>query len=121
MCVVLERSNANGHSRAPSPRGTFAWLGLTFVAVAAVALACSDPAALCALPALVLPALFALRRYPGERMIAVLRDTRRRLRRRPIDRVRPSRHFEVALARGGLLIARSLAVRPPPGASFAAS
>jgi hypothetical protein len=71
------------------------------------------------LPALALIVPLLLRRYPGERLLVEL--SRRRYERRPRPRssvaiVRPS---PVLAVRGGLLLARSLAVRPPPLASSA--
>jgi hypothetical protein len=76
---------------------------------------------LCLLPALALAATLLARRYPGERTLACLAASRRRTRwERPRATVpRAARAFAVA-AHGGLLIARSLAVRPPP-APLAAS
>ena len=67
------------------------------------------------LPALALTMVLLVRRYPGERTLARLAAPRRRLRwGRPRASVpRAARSFTVA-AHGGLLIARSLAVRPPP-------
>jgi hypothetical protein len=94
-----------------------------FATLVGIALAITqlDPSALCALPALVLPALLALRRYPGERNLAVrLYATRRARRRRRRRRVSLARAPEVAVPRGGLLLAWSLAVRPPPPVRLAA-
>jgi len=102
-------------------RGALALLSLAAVTIAAFALTWIDPTALCALPALVLPMLLVLRRYPGERILAVLSEARRRRRQRPCSSVVPSARLEVGLPRGGLLLARSLAVRPPPSAWLAAS
>ncbi len=75
---------------------------------------------LCLLPALALAVALLARRYPGERTLARLGAPRRRARwARPRASVpRAARTFAVA-THGGLLIARSLAVRPPP-APFAA-
>jgi hypothetical protein len=91
----------------------------TFMLVAFV-LVRLDPTALGALPALALPLLLMLRRYPGERALIAL-SAARRTRRWPALRracVAPRAHID--LPRGGLLLARSLAVRPPPGSSLAA-
>ena len=118
---MFERINPIGHIRSRPRRGGLTLLGLAAVTIAVLAVASSDPAALCALPALVLPALFALRRYPGERILAVLSAEHHRRRRRPRSSVPLVVRVEVALPRGGLLLARSLAVRPPPRASLAAS
>ncbi len=72
---------------------------------------------LCLLPALALAATLLAKRYPGERALARLADPKRRMRwERPrASAPRAARAFTVA-AHGGLLIARSLAVRPPPAA-----
>ncbi|MGA9283886.1 MAG: hypothetical protein WBV85_00430 [Solirubrobacteraceae bacterium] len=69
------------------------------------------------LPALALAFVLFMRRYPGERTLVRLAAPRRRTRwARPRASVpRAARAFTVA-AHGGLLIARSLAVRPPPAA-----
>jgi len=69
---------------------------------------------LCLLPALALACALAFRRYPGERLLVALRSRRRarwpRARSLVSARARPL----TAAAHGGLLMARSLAVRPPP-------
>jgi hypothetical protein len=72
-------------------------------------------------PALALAATLFVHRYPGERLLL-------RLARRPSNARRPCAatsacKFRLGMAlvpRGGQLMGRSLAVRPPP-ASFAAS
>jgi hypothetical protein len=66
------------------------------------------------LPALVLALVLFARRYPGERTLVRLSTPRRSRWARPRANV-PSaaRAFAVAV-HGGLLIASSLAVRPPP-------
>jgi hypothetical protein len=70
---------------------------------------------LCLLPALALAATLLARHYPGERTLARLTAPKRRVHwERPRASVpRAARIFVVAV-HGGLLIARSLAVRPPP-------
>ncbi|MGA7705213.1 MAG: hypothetical protein WB998_09995 [Solirubrobacteraceae bacterium] len=68
------------------------------------------------LPALALSFVLFMRRYPGERTLVRLAAPHRRRARwaRPRASVpRAARSFAVAV-HGGLLIARSLAVRPPP-------
>jgi hypothetical protein len=118
---VFERTNPNGPVPRRLGRDALAPLGLATLALAALALAWVDPMALCALPALVLPVMFALRRYPGERLLAVLSEPRRGRWERPRSSVpRPARP-QVGVPRGGLLLARALAVRPPPAVSLAAS
>lgn len=70
---------------------------------------------LCLLPALVLATVLLMRRYPGARKLTSLR--RRRARACwPLARSLTAAARAVVLigARGGQLIARSLAVRPPP-------
>lgn len=95
---------------------------LLAVAVAAsiLALAASVPGAfeglVYLLPPLALAATFALGRYPGERALVALAAGRARSGRRR-GRARPAAPAPVArrcVPRGGLLIAASLAVRPPP-------
>jgi hypothetical protein len=74
-------------------------------------------------PALALLALLALRRYPGER--ALLATIARRRAPRPArERAHSTGSFaprpRALLPRGGRLIARALAVRPPPALGLAA-
>ncbi len=67
-------------------------------------------------PALALALLMALRRYPGERRLAAI-AARRRPAARPgerVVRVLAARAFVVLRPRGSVLIALSLATRPPP-------
>ncbi|HTB69733.1 MAG TPA: hypothetical protein VK707_02000 [Solirubrobacteraceae bacterium] len=76
-------------------------------------------ALLCLLPvaAVVLPLL--ARRYPGERLLlAAHRERRRRLPRALLAAASHGRQHVVAV-HGRELIARSLAVRPPPAALVA--
>jgi hypothetical protein len=119
---VFERTNANGHIGWRPPRSLLALLpvGVLVLAAAVVVVILLDPGALRALPALALPALLALRRYPGERMLVVLSEPRRSRRRRPQSTPIPARP-RIAMPRGGLLLALSLAVRPPPGVPLAAA
>ncbi|MGA8364771.1 MAG: hypothetical protein WB709_09655 [Solirubrobacteraceae bacterium] len=72
-------------------------------------------ALLCLLPALALALTLLVRRYPGERTLIALRGAKPRPRRaqRGFSTV-GYRSAVLAAAHGGLLIARSLAVRPPP-------
>jgi hypothetical protein len=80
------------------------------------AIAADSSALLCLLPALLLACVLTARRYPGERVL-IARSSRRR---RHWPRARSARNGRAharaltAAAHGGLLIARSLAVRPPP-------
>ncbi len=75
-------------------------------------------AVLCLLPVLVLMLPLLVRRYPGERVLVSLRGEERRRWPRPCVRVRTYRRITVATPRGGLLLGRGLAVRPPPLAAF---
>jgi hypothetical protein len=66
------------------------------------------------LPALLLSVPLLVQRYPGERRLAArIARARPRRRRLPPRARRPVGAPRIA-ARGSLLIARSLAVRPPP-------
>jgi hypothetical protein len=105
----------DSNARTPRPdRRALALLTLAVLALGIVALAGLDPNALCLLPVLALAAPLLLRRYPGERMLVGLRATRHARWPRPRGSApRAARTLAVA-THGGLLIARSLAVRPPP-------
>jgi hypothetical protein len=74
----------------------------------------------CLLPALLLGCVLLARRYPGERVLIALHGERGarwpRLRRS----MSPRRDVVLVALTGGLLMGRSLAVRPPP-ASLVAS
>lgn len=66
------------------------------------------------LPALLLSVPLLVQRYPGERRLAArVASARRRPRRRVLCERTPAGPVRL-VARGSLLIARSLAVRPPP-------
>lgn len=66
-------------------------------------------------PALLLLLVLAARRYPGERALMALMDGRRGPRRHGHDEDNAyPRRSRAVVPRGGLLIATSLAVRPPP-------
>jgi hypothetical protein len=81
-----------------------------------VALALQSRGLLFVLPALLLVSVLLGRRYPGERLLLALRERDAQTARWP--RVRSARSGRTraltAVVHGGLLIARSLAVRPPP-------
>jgi len=66
------------------------------------------------LPALALAGPLLLRRYPGERRLLALIAGCSKPRRRPGARTSASTRPRALVPRGGLLIACSLAVRPPP-------
>jgi hypothetical protein len=103
------------------PRASGAVAALIMLALAAVALATLDATVLCALPALVLSLALAMRRYPGERILQGLRASRARRPRHSRSSEPCERSPLVWMARGGLLLACSLAVRPPPGPAPAGS
>jgi hypothetical protein len=79
-----------------------------------LALVALDAGALCLLPALALTVPLLMRRYPGERILIGLSRARgTRWPRTGSSVPHGARRFAVA-PHGGLLIARALAVRPPP-------
>jgi hypothetical protein len=71
------------------------------------------------LPALLLGLVLLTRRYPGERLLVAARAVQRtrwpRAQSQSRMRARPA---AATIARGGQLLARSLAVRPPPHAAL---
>lgn len=72
------------------------------------------------LPALLLSVPLLVQRYPGEqRLTSCMTSTRRRPPRRAFSARKPIGPQRL-VARGSLLIAQSLAVRPPPRASVSA-
>ena len=88
---------------------------VAFVALTGVvALAGSDPNALCLLPLLALAWPLLLRRYPGERMLADLAARPSTRWTRPHALLARSARVLTVAPHGGQLMARSLAVRPPP-------
>lgn len=92
-------------------------MALAAIALVMGALVLIDPSAACLLPALALAAPLLLRRYPGERIVTVLARGRTERRwalptRARVPRKRPG--VTGWAPRGGLLLACSLAVRPPP-------
>jgi hypothetical protein len=66
------------------------------------------------LPALVLALPLLARRYPGERVLVGLRRAKQTRWARPRSSLPTRRRVVLVLVRGGRLIGRSLAVRPPP-------
>lgn len=95
---------------------------LAATVVVLVALASIDPSVLGLLPVLALALVLALRRYPGEGALLALARRRRHEAARGISpTLRRVRCWTgPAVPRGGLLLACSLANRPPPGAPFPA-
>jgi hypothetical protein len=119
--VVFAAVNPDGYAPMRSQRGPGALVALIALTIGALALVRLDPGVLCALPAIVLPVLLALRRYPGERILTVLSRARRERPERSRSGVPSATRWQGAVPRGGLLLACSLADRPPPSASLAAS
>jgi hypothetical protein len=71
------------------------------------------------LPVVVLALPLLARRYPGERALIALRRMEQGVRwTRPRSSMPVRRRVVVVLVRGGRLIGRSLAVRPPPTLSL---
>lgn len=66
------------------------------------------------IPALLLACLVLARRYPGERVLVALSQERRECWSRPRSSANARRSLVLVAVHGGLLIGRSLAVRPPP-------
>jgi hypothetical protein len=66
------------------------------------------------LPAVVLAIPLLARRYPGERALLALRRVESTSWPRPRSSAPMRRRMVLAVVRGGRLIGRSLAVRPPP-------
>ncbi len=119
--VVLERTHASERIAPGSRRRSLSLAGLIVLTVAILAVSSIDQAVLCALPALILPLLLALRRYPGERALMSLASPCALRRPRAASRPRPPVSVWIGVPRGGLLIARSLADRPPPHLRLAAA
>lgn len=107
------RAQENANTRRPGRYGWSVAL-LATVMLVGVVIVVVDPTALCLLPAFAFAVLLLMRRYPGERVIAALSRSRQRRRARSCSSVPRARPVMRVLARGGLLLACSLAVRPPP-------
>jgi hypothetical protein len=102
------------------------WLALMIGAVAVLglgtygALPGVSEATLYLLPALLLLAVLAARRYPGERaLLAMMRQQRPCSRWIHADEIARQSRPRALVPRGGALIAFALAVRPPPLAAAA--
>lgn len=89
--------------------------------LACCAIACQSSDLLCLLPALALACALAFKRYPGERLLVALRERRRARWPRVRSFVSARARALTVAAHGGLLMARSLAVRPPPALRRATS
>jgi len=96
--------------------GSFAvaTLALAVLSLGLVALVALDANALCLVPALVLAVPLSMRRYPGERILTSLSAARGTRWPRPRANVPHGERRFVSAPHGGSLIARALAVRPPP-------
>jgi hypothetical protein len=94
-------------------------LAAACILLAVLIVAAHEPQALSLLPLLGLGVLLlTTRRYPGERLLAAL-QARRSGRVRTTRRLTAPRVGAARTPRGGLLIASSLAVRPPPALAAA--
>ncbi len=83
---------------------------------AAVAVAGGDAGMLALAPALLIAALVSRRRYPGAKLLIAMRSRALGIaRRRGLARIAATGRAVVVAPRGGLLLACSLAHRPPPG------
>jgi hypothetical protein len=71
-------------------------------------------ALLCLLPAVALAISLLARRYPGERVLLALRRAEPTRWPRPRSATSLRRRVVMHAVRGGRLMGRSLAVRPPP-------
>jgi hypothetical protein len=71
-------------------------------------------ALLCLSPALALAIPLLMRRYPGERVLLMRKRSEPARWPRPRSAQRPRRRVVAQVVRGGQLIGRSLAERPPP-------
>jgi hypothetical protein len=111
---VYRRLEPNASCVRHRGRDAFALLGFGATLISVVAIAAREPTALSMLPALLLTLPLLLRRYPGERIIRRWQGAARSASRRPRSVRLPRLPIGSAVARGGLLLARSLAVRPPP-------
>jgi len=76
-------------------------------------------AILCLLPAVALAIPLLARRYPGERVLVALHRKPHARWPRPRSSANTHRGVVLAAVHGGLLLGRSLAVRPPPALSLA--
>jgi hypothetical protein len=87
-----------------------------------LALAATDASGsglLCLLPVIVLAAPLIARRYPGEQVLLALGAARHEPRSQSSQSVPSGLRHLARVPRGGLLIASSLAVRPPPSLPLA--
>jgi len=96
-------------------------VGFALVSVAIIALACGDAGVLGFAPALLIGLVLSRRRYPGARLlVAMRRRAASAPRRRGLTPIGAAVGLLAVAPRGGLLLARSLANRPPPPLLFPA-
>jgi hypothetical protein len=114
VTLALSRRINFGDWTSPRLRGGMTAVVALFAFAGVLALAGSDPNALCLLPLLALAWPLLLRRYPGERMLAGLAARPRSRWPRPHALLSRLERVLTVAPHGGQLIARSLAVRPPP-------
>jgi hypothetical protein len=112
--VVFEQATPNGYVPPRARWSAAALPALGAMTIVVVGLAWIDPTVLCIIPALALALLLALRRYPGESLLVRLSPGRLPERRRPPRSAVPPGRLALTRPRGGLLLACSLADRPPP-------
>jgi hypothetical protein len=83
---------------------------------AAVAVTAGDSGVLALAPALLVALAVSRRRYPGAQLLLAMRArSARSARPRGLAPIRSAGRALLTAPRGGLLLARSLADRPPPG------
>jgi hypothetical protein len=111
--VVSDAVKPNREATRYMPRTAVALAAVGALMAVAAVLAVIEPTTMCAQPALALLVLLAVRRYPGELALASLSVTRASRTRR-IPKIRRPPSVVLVVPRGGLLLASSLAVRPPP-------
>ena len=90
-------------------------VGFALASVAIVAVAGGDAGVLGLVPALLIAMLLSKRRYPGARLLVAMRSRAAiAARRRGLAPIGAAVRVLAVAPRGGLLLARSLANRPPP-------
>jgi hypothetical protein len=122
MFFAMRSEHTHRRGELPSVGGLLALLAIVSVAITATSISGGGGAGvLCVTPMLAIATMLLTRRYPGERLLqrAAAPFTRRRPRAQSSPA--PRRQHLIVMARGGALIARALAVRPPPHIHPAAS
>jgi hypothetical protein len=104
--------------RRPAHRGVLPvdgrLLAVALLLGAAAAVAGGDLGVLALAPAVAIALVVSRRRYPGARLLVAMRTRGMRAVRRGLAPMRAAGRAFVIAPRGGLLLARSLANRPPP-------